>query len=137
MIDCCLHSEIKIGGVWHHYSVSSLQADLDLFGKMGWDGDKDSICTPISIPKGMPEDISLITKIDYDLWKNDAFCQSWLGASEIIQIDSWYDSIKGRSHPSLDKQLGYLFGHSFQSFLAFRSDYPTQIEDIRWIFWFG
>ena len=137
MINCYLHSEIKVGGVWHHYSASSLKTDLDLFEKLGWDGDDSSSPIAIAKSKGLPQDISVVTKIDWDIWINDACCQSWFNDSEISKVARWYDNRLVVKKRSLREQVGYLFGNSFELFTEFSTDYPTEIEDIRWVFWFG
>jgi len=131
--DIHIHSEVKINGQWHHYSVGNVARNYELFAKMA--GVKNCFnITPVSPPKGLPENISLVTKTSRDNTGGDGHHDSWLNIREINEIEKWQDDNLFKH--SLSEDLGDLFGNSFGSFLDYREDYPEEIEDVRWVFWF-
>lgn len=129
------HFEVKIGGKWEHYSTTNIWRDYSLFEKMA--GVRGDINKAISPPKGLPDDISIITKLDADRWGIDGHHHSWLSSSEFkvlynshktrVSTDNWWDIVE---------QYGFLFGQDFESFSPGAESFPKEIEDFRLVFWF-
>lgn len=46
------------------------------------------------------------------------------------------EGVYGKLYYFPEDILGYLFGNSWSDFTGHREDYPTEIEDLRWVFWF-
>lgn len=63
--DIHLHTEVKIGGAWHHYSAPCVPRSYALFGKMA--GVRGG-AAPIALPKGLPCFPSYITALDAARW---------------------------------------------------------------------
>ncbi len=131
--DCHAHFEVKIGNKWEHYSVPNIGRYYKVFEKMA--GVRGDVNNAIAPPKGLPDDISIITKIDANYWKGDAHTHSWLSSKEfnklykfhkLLIVDSW----------EIDKQYGYLFSNDFGSFKPGAEGYPKKIQDFRLVFWF-
>ena len=86
--------------------------------------------TPISRPKGLPEDLTLLTKMDYERCPEDWHDASWLGPVEIHILSKVYDLFH------LEILHTYLFEGEFTSFLESPEDYPEGLGDVRFVFWF-
>ena len=146
--DIHLHTEVKINGKWEHHSNPSIRRRYGLFSFMADVRNVHPSCedyiVPLSKPKGLPEDISIVTKVDYD-HRSDHFAPSWLDAQEIGLLEKWM----ARHSQELVWEFeswGFLFGNSWAGFLNWKEhpeeyddytdEYPPEIEDIRFVFWF-
>lgn len=120
--DIHAHLEIKVNDKWEHWSALNLGRDYELFGLMaGVRGDLD----PVSQPKGLPEDASLLTKMDSDKWDSDGHTHSWLSSNELALVIEQLKAQPGRDKWALQREFGYVFG-----------DYPQERDDVRIVFWF-
>lgn len=131
--DIHLHIEIKIAGQWHHYACPKIDRNYELFSIMA---DVRGNLPAISEPKGLPEDASIITKMNYDeYWSGDAHSKSYLNSDELVIL-----SASITDHLGLDLEHDilrcYLFGNSFDGFILYPKSYPKEIEDVRFVFWF-
>jgi hypothetical protein len=124
--DIHLHVEIKISGVWHHYSCPHVNRNYELFERMA--GVRGKLIYAISPPKGLPSDISIVTALESEGYGHS---HSWLGAEEISRLD---DGKYGDME--YDILHSYLFGNSFSGFWRYPNDRPAGIEDLRFVFWF-
>ncbi len=150
--DIHLHIEVQIDDVWHHYAHPYIQRNYTLFGLMA--GVRDTSIRPICLPRGLPADMSVPTRIDYygfcggHPW---AHSSSWFGLPEIVELeDRIHEAIPVLSGAwwSIEKDFFgcYLFGSSFGSPLKYPSDYTfdgseyrrekSRIHDVRLVFWF-
>lgn len=162
--DIHVHLEIEIDGQWHHYNSINLYRNYTLFAKMA-DVRNDGSITPLSTCRGLPENISVVTKLDVDSWGNDGHSHSWLNAKEISEIISFHRSLyfdipehipeeqwdkyvhekirlgkltesERTAYSNIHSQWGYLFGNPLEGYVKYKTDYPKEVEDIRLIFWF-
>lgn len=129
--DIHLHAEIKVGGQWHHYSHPQIDRDYQLFGKMAGVRDRDE--TPIAEPRGIPDDATFTTKLDYA--HDQGHTPSWLSSSEIHEIIEWMGKREKEWYSPELEQFGFLFGNGW---LVDGKDHghPKELEDVRWVFWF-
>jgi hypothetical protein len=143
--DIHLHIEVKISGKWHHHSTPSVPRNYALFSKMAGVRHNDSSITPIAQPRGLPKDLTELTRFSYERWKPDAHSESWLNASEILELCEWareyHRTIRGRrpEWPEWDEAEtfgGFLFGNYFSDFARYPEDREDGLEDLRFIFWF-
>lgn len=88
--DIHLHIEIKLNGKWEHYGCPSIDRNYRLFTKMAGIKNYTGI-TPIAQPKGLPEDLTIITQFDAKDWEDDAHDSSWLNKEEIVQLSDFLD----------------------------------------------
>lgn len=138
--DIHLHQEIKVDGRWEHYRACNVPRSYRLFCKMA--GVRSSCCSgghpkPISLPRGVPDDISVVTKLSLDRWDADGHSHSWLNASEIAELEEWLRGEMAGDDWKLERTYwGYLFENSWGGFSKDPLDYPERIEDIRFVFWF-
>lgn len=143
--DIHLHVEVKINGKWHHYSCPSVDRSYRLFAKMA--DVRNSDCygiEPISTPKGLPDDVTELTKFCFEVdWGEDAHSVSYLTSGEIVELQNWGNDYLGRELPGgikhwfMEEEFGYLFGNSFTGFYEEGSGYyPEGLEDFRFVFWF-
>lgn len=132
--DIHFHSEIKIGNEWHHYGHPSIQRNYALFGKMaGVRGDSE----PISQPKGLPDDCSLVTALNAHKWDADGHSHSWLNAKEILELENWLSKQLRDGSWRLEMDYwGYLFGNSWGGFTEYPDEREPFLNDIRFVFWF-
>lgn len=125
--DIHAHVEIKIKGVWHHYSCPPIQRHYLLFEKIC--GVRGEIENAIAAPRGVPDDISIVTKLCNEYDGIDGHSHTWLNAVELDNLISWYEK-----HPHGDslfqyQHFGYLNGGMF-------SHRIPDFEDCRFICWF-
>ncbi len=134
--DIHLHTEVKIGGQWYHYSAPSMGRNYHVFAKMcGVRNDPDWGITPItSGPRGLPEDASFLTRFASDEYGPNGHSRSYLTASEIAELEAYMETLYGPFIES--KSWGYLFGNSWGGFTKYPGDSPDGLEDVRFVFWF-
>lgn len=131
--DIHLHIEIKINNEWHHYACPSISRDYYLFGKMAGIRVNNG---PISEPKGISADISLITKLSLKEWESDAHSISWF---DVVEIGILEDDLLNNTSQDLEYDIlkgTYLFGNSFSGFKEYPEQYPEELQDVRFVFWF-
>jgi hypothetical protein len=133
--DIHLHIEVKIEGVWHHYSHPSLRRNYRCFAKLA-DVRNSGDITPIAQPRGMPEDATALTKLMCENRGEDGHSHSWLSAEEISEFYVWYEEL------NLEWPDNYVESwlHTYLDNNGF--DYtrwdckPDWLEDLRFVFWF-
>ncbi len=132
--DIHLHTEVKFRGKWEHMGAPNIDRDYELFAKMaGVRGDVEAI----ALPRGVPNDISLLTKIDLERWEGDGHSHSWLTGEELDALGKWYEQkLKSHGRFTYFKMIiGYLFGNNWDV-KKYPKDYPDGVEDSRAVFWF-
>lgn len=141
--DIHLFGEVKIHDEWLHYGPLNMERDYSLYSKMAGVRPRDGD-VPLVLPKGLPPDISRMTRIQYKKDEGDAHHESWFTAKEIAEFATFVDAHWKADHYHgffglTMKELGYIFGNAWTSFHKYpeeRSIFPDGLEDIRWIFWF-
>ena len=134
------HIEIRYKGEWVHYSQLNINWNYQLFSKMAGvrsNNNYDNNEFPISLPKGIPGNISIVTKIDYERWGCDAHSASWFNEEEIDRLKEWLK----RYYPSLSFERDilhytYLFGSELTDFKHYNDCIVEGVDSIRLIFWF-
>lgn len=154
--DIHMHFEVKIAGVWHHYSAPRVQRSYALFTRMAGVQSVSGV-EPIAEPRGLPDDISFLTKLAYEYDGDDGHSHSWLSGKEIEEVCCWNDEWRARQAEALRKEreqagltynggwysthhheFGYLFGNGWDMGPIEEREgcYPPEIEDARLVFWF-
>ena len=129
--DIHLHTEIKFKGKWHSYSKPKVKRSYGLFSKMA-NVRNGGLVEPISRPKGLPEDVTELTKYCSDHTGTDGHSHSWLSSGEVSDLCLW---IKEEGFtPS--EFFQYLFGNGWGEFYNYKEGYPKDLEDFRFVFWF-
>lgn len=142
--DIHLFTEVKIDGVWHCHAKCDVNRDYTLFSKMAGVRSRDFDSNPISQPKGLPADTSVVVTTYAEYWLGDTHSHSWLNGNEILELERF---VEGRieelrngdlrsPYNYAEKIWGYLFGNSWGGFIGENSGYSESIEDIRFVFWF-
>ena len=133
--DIHFHSEVKRNGKWQHYSSNSIPRHYALFSKMAGVRNSNNNIVPISKPKGLPNDVTELTKLCSDDLGVDGHSHSWFNADEIVQLHEWCDEQDLLyTHKS---NFPYLCGSNFDSFKKYPEDWEgLGIEDVRYVFWF-
>lgn len=137
--DIHLHQEVLIDGEWHHYSCPRVSRNYLLFSKMA--GVRGSREDAIASPRGVPADITTVTKMDLDSWGGDGHSHSWLASEEVIELCKWARELHAEDRLShlfeciLD--FGFCFGGYWSGFHDedFRGEVPG-LQDFRFVFWF-
>ncbi len=130
--DIHLHGEVKIDGKWLHYSQPRIPRSYRLFTKMANVRSYDEEIEPICLPRGLPEDLSEMTAFEAEHWGSDGHSHSWLGSEEIQELEEWLSGIHRHRFAPWD----YLFSNTWGGFHRYRQEFPKQLEDIRFVFWF-
>lgn len=133
--DMHAHVEVKKDGVWHHYNAPWIQRHYALFAKMAgvrhYEGDG---IEPISEPKGVPDDITIVTQLDLKSWGCDAHSHSYLTRDEIEQLSGWYDKLDQRETPGSFHRMAGVFGYIDGESIEHCGD--GMFDDVRIVFWF-
>lgn len=142
--DIHLHIEVKLEGRWEHYGAPSMERNYPLFELLA--GVRGDVRNAISPPKGLPSDMTNVTKFDCnERWGLDGHSHSWVSAKEISEIEKM---AQARSiHVPVGKEWGgrwewetatnsYLFGNGYAGFVDYPSDNIPGLEDLRFVFWF-
>jgi len=137
--DIHLHVEVKhVDKGWLHYAHPKIERWYELFAKMAGVRNYDNDVEPLYPPRGLPNDISEVTRLCYEWEVDDAHSMSWLGRKEIAILNEFISKHplnSKRSWEDFDTRCGYLFGNS----LAFKDtdEYkPEWLKDCRVVFWF-
>ena len=135
--DIHFHSEVKINGTWHHHSSSRLKRNYYLFAKMANVRNNIPI-RPISLPKGWPDDVTYLTKLESEQYGVDGHSHSWLNAREIVELHKFISD-----HPEYfgefwdHHHLPYFMGNHFNDFVEYPEDWEKYgVEDVRYVFFF-
>lgn len=137
-----MHTEIKINGEWHHYGNPSLGNPSRLFAKMaGVQIEDEADITPIAEPRGLPDDVSVITQLDADHSNDYSHSHSYLNATEIAELETWFKEDHMKKNPEVlvfnpETLWGFLLGNSWGSFTLYKENRREGLEDIRFVFWF-
>jgi len=141
--DIHLHIEIKVKGnnEWQHYNHpngiyagSNSRRNYTLFAKMADVRNEDKEIEPICYPKGLPEDITLVTKLDHE--RDNFHHESWLNLEEIEKLEDWWNQQqwykRGDASTYFEEYFGYLFGNGFCEHTL----KINNLQDVRFVFWF-
>ena len=111
--DIHVHGEVKVAGLWHHYSAPYVSRDYNLFAYMAGVRAGNSGITPIAEPRGIPADISLITWIDYMKMGTDGHTHSWLSGEEVVKLGEKLQECitQKESYYWIENIFGYVFGN--------------------------
>ena len=146
--DIHAHVEIRCNGKWEHYAVPNIDRWYDLFGIMA--GVRREV-KPIVEPRGVPDDMSVITRLEWERWGRDAHTASWFNEEEIDALQNWLNEKKKEADAKDEKYAWnqydlesgvlngtYMFGNGLTSFKHYHdTDYiPKSCDSVRLIFWF-
>jgi len=129
--DVHMHVEVKVGGRWEHYSHPRIQRNYRLFGLLA--GVRNTDVLPIVEPKGLPEDMSLITKTDYEYYKDEGHTESWFNRNEIRELFEVMDEDCDLPDSTV---FGYANGNCLTTIGELDSGHPGAYEEVRLVFWF-
>lgn len=127
--DIHAHIEVKIEGIWEHYSCPPIQRNYALFERIA--GVRGRIANAIAGPRGLPEDLSSVTVACYLKEQVDAHSETWLNKEEFCGLIEWAEKQTRNLYQAY--QIGYLTGNSFR---LHPGSNPPEIEDVRFICWF-
>jgi hypothetical protein len=85
--DIHLHIEEKTNGIWQHIDEKEVDRAYCLFAKMANVRNYENRINPISLPKGLPDDVTEETVDDLCSPNNHSY--SWLGSDELQQLYDW------------------------------------------------
>jgi hypothetical protein len=122
--DIHAYLEVQIDGRWVCHSQPRIKRNYELFGRIAGIGG----AAPIIEPRGLPSDISEITRIEYEHDGADAHTPGWLSRSEMEQIADLAPDLSGLG------LFGYVTGNPPWGIPG--DGHPAQYQDARLIFWF-
>lgn len=136
--DIHAHVEVEIDGRWEHYSALDIPRNYRLFTKLagvrsrGDDGDP----TPISKPRGLPDDLTTVTRFSVDSWEGDMHSASWITGKEADEVERWFNETKQHERVYPAEPFGYLFGNGFAKPYSRDPNCTKRLGKIRVVFWF-
>jgi hypothetical protein len=135
--DIHAHLEIKIEGKWEHYSLLRIERNYRLFTRMAGVRRITDDVDAISGPRGLPDDISVVTRLDAVRGAQDWHNQSWLTREELGELREWARRdgvVEGGNYWWWHDNFGFLFGDT--SPLDAERMAEIGISDVRLVFWF-
>lgn len=140
---CDIHAyvEIKINGQWELYNHPRIERNYILFARMANVRNYAEACVePIAEPRGLPIDISKMTRFCRDADGIDGHSDSWLSGEEVEALCEWFnndtkDRLKKEWYSFEHEQIGYIFGSDWDV-QKHQQYYPKGVEDARLVFWF-
>ncbi len=123
--DIHCHIEIKVEGTWHHYSAPNVDRSYRLFARMAGVRNTGGV-KPIAPNRGLPEDMSLVTRLAWSYWELDGHSMSWMTGAEVESLTNDEENFCAYD------EFGYLFGNGFTD----KDGWPPGVEACRMIFWF-
>ena len=139
---CDIHAyvEVKIHGKWQLYSHLRLERDYHLFARMANVRNYYGI-EAIDEPRGLPADISEMTRFCRDYDGADGHSDSYLSGAEVDALCTWQDKQRvaeckdDKWYSFEHSQVGYIFGNGWDV-KKYPDSYPKGVEDARLVFWF-
>lgn len=132
-----LHVEVMVGGRWLHFNAPHVERDYLLFGRIA--GVRNENIQPIARPRGLPPDISELTRLCYEQDKKGVHVHSetFITRLEWRALSEWYDQTNGTKgqggYHGLDGILGYFTGNPIY---CLGSGDSRPFEDARLVAWF-
>lgn len=132
-----LHVEVMVGGHWLHLNAPHVERDYLLFGKIA--GVRNENIRPIAKPRGLPRDISELTRLCYEQDKKGVrvHSETFITRLEWRELSDWYDNTYGEKGPAgfhgLDGVLGYFDGNPIYTL---GGSAGSRLEDARLVAWF-
>jgi hypothetical protein len=126
--DIHAHLEVKINGAWEHLNIVGMSRNYRAFAKMANVRNNGEI-EPISKPRGIPSNASVVTRYMRDSYGLDGHSESWLSLDEMRELAKWVtidDPDKYAAHKWFRNQFGIY---------AFEGSDPY-FDDYRLVFWF-
>lgn len=130
------HFELKIKDRWIYYAPANFDRNYSMFAKLAGVRDCGAEPDKIDDPRGLPTDITEMTRIHAQRWEGDAHSHSWVNSQEYAKV---MNAIRAEiSDVRLERRLDrvWLFGNSFYDFHQYRESFPEFVEDFRMVFWF-
>lgn len=139
--DIHAHVEIKIDGEWLHYSPANIRRNYLAFARMANVRNPFGTVVPVSMPRGLPDDISLVTKLHRDIYGVDGHSDSWFSHDEYVSLIDWLNEELDPPTNSLGWMYSFLgnawlFGNTVYFWKKRPEIYPECIQDVRLVFWF-
>lgn len=126
--DIHLHTEVKIGGQWHHLGNPYVARDYRLFAKMAnVRNSGPNEIPPLDYKVGIPIDATETTKLLRSMDGGNRDC--WLDMEQLELLEKWYREENPSDTHGLEGLVGYILGNGW-------SRHNKAIEDARFIFWF-
>lgn len=146
---CDIHMHIEMqtpDGRWLHYAAPSMARKYELFAKMAGvrnhEPGSDDYIVSVSQPKGLPNDCSEVSLVDWNRGVGYWHSASWLSMKEWAQVEEWIRGLPWYNWMEADTEYGlfrgtYAFGNTFTGPARYKdSPYPDGCVDFRFVFWF-
>lgn len=132
---CDIHGwvEVKYKGKWYAYDKISSDRSYTLFGFIA--GVRDEAVKPVSLPKGIPVDASIIVKKEVLSLGVDGHSHTWLSMGEMQEV---YNRFKANLEKGKDKKLDFLLGWHLGSLVGqlYLYGFNDYCEEVRMVIWF-
>lgn len=139
---CDIHVHIEVRekstGIWHHLAAPRVSRSYVLFAIMAKCGRCGEV-KPIASNRGLPDDITFVTRNDRERWGRDGHSDSWLGCDEIEILRSRLQAEiehRGWKYDHLQHDLEWGIFHTYLHGNALTSLDDTGYDDVRLVFWF-
>lgn len=142
---CDIHICVEVqlaNGRWEFFGYTSMNRSYSMFTKIagvraGLTASRGYEIEPIALPRGIPDDISPLTKAYVQDWDCDGHSHTWLSSDEFRELDRWR---KERwPNPYYDSMLEgfWFFGNHLEDWRPSRpAEAESPIQDYRLVIWF-
>ena len=132
--DIHAHIEVQINSKWHHYLTPNIRRNYALFTRMANVRGIDN--NAIAPDRGIPDDVSEVTKLSLGRNEEDFHSASWMSSDEFAAMFKYHQTLVPSAYLLDYEQYGYLFGNTLDGFRSNPDNYPKEIQDFRMVFWF-
>ena len=135
-----MHAHIEYrtkDGDWLHYAAPDVKADYRLFSIVaGIRSETTGIRRPLAAPRGLPPDLSEVTRISYGLDKDNGSLkgETWLGADEFVRLQERWNELNpglGSLEKDFEETVFSTYGPGGTAIATHNG-----FEDARVVFWF-
>lgn len=134
--DIHMYIEVKIEGQWHYYGEANIKRNYNLFSRLAGARLSERF-PPIVAPRGVPDDLSAVTRMHLSRWESDAHTESWLSHDEMMKVYGEFDNDDWCDYDKNVPFTVYLLGNCVTDYKD--EDYEdsySDIENMRFVFWF-
>lgn len=142
---CDIHIcvEVLVNEKWEFFGYASMNRSYAMFTRIA--GVRKEVTDfrgeniePISLPRGIPDDISPLTKGHVDDWDYDGHSHTWLSSDEFRELDKWRKARwPAEYHDGMLEGL-WFFGDYLESWepKAQVLSSGSPVKDYRLVIWF-
>lgn len=137
--DIHAHTEVKINEEWHHLCYANFGRSYFMFARLAGVRNCEGVDHPE--PRGVPHDMSKLTRLDYESYGRDAHTSSYLFMAEYMGVikKAWNDLLEVYDYDCNEYEFYQHWRHNPFGYCYDIDDLNLHFEgatEARIVFWF-